>query len=134
MRKILFPILLCAATIPATAANEAGIAAIPPALLTTHGLPIRSLRGSHQLGKTPIRPFPTRIHLQDIRSALHAASCHNFVMQQVCVSYVILGGQDRIDPARVRRPYRRLGRGASAPDPANLRLLLQQDQDAPVIG
>ena len=26
------------------------------------------LRGSHQLGKIPIRPFPTRIHLQDIRS------------------------------------------------------------------
>ena len=41
---------------------------------------------------------------------------------------------DRIDPARVRGPYHRLGRGASAPDPANLCPLLQQDQDAPVIG
>ena len=41
---------------------------------------------------------------------------------------------DRIDPARVRRPYRRLGRDSPAPDPANLCLLLQQDQNAPVIG
>ena len=41
---------------------------------------------------------------------------------------------DRIDPARVRRPYRRLGRGAPAPDPANLCRLLQQDQNTPVIG
>jgi len=41
---------------------------------------------------------------------------------------------DRIDSARVRRPYRRLGRDSPAPDPENLCLLLQQDQNAPVIG
>ena len=33
---------------------------------------------------------------------------------------------DRIDPARVRGPFHRLGRGTSAPHPANLRPLLQQ--------
>jgi len=32
---------------------------------------------------------------------------------------------DRIDPARVRGPFRRLGRGTSASDPASLRSLLQ---------
>ena len=41
---------------------------------------------------------------------------------------------DRIDPARVPRQYRRLGRGAPAPDPANLCPLLQQDQNTPIIG
>ena len=41
---------------------------------------------------------------------------------------------DRIDPARVRRPFRRLGRGASAPNPASLCSLLQRYQDPPVIG
>ena len=32
---------------------------------------------------------------------------------------------DRIDPARMRRPFHRLGRGTSAPHPANLRPLLR---------
>ena len=41
---------------------------------------------------------------------------------------------DRIDPARVRGPFRRLGRGASAPDPAILCSLLQRHQNASVIG
>jgi hypothetical protein len=41
---------------------------------------------------------------------------------------------DRIDPARVRGPFRRLGRGASTPDPASLCGLLQPHQNAPVIG
>jgi len=41
---------------------------------------------------------------------------------------------DRIDSARVPQPHCRLGRGASAPGPANLCRLLQQDQNAPVIG
>ena len=41
---------------------------------------------------------------------------------------------DRIDPARMPRPYRRLGRGSPAPDPASLCRLLQQDPNAPVIG
>src|SRR4029079_12427495 len=41
---------------------------------------------------------------------------------------------DRIDAARVRGPFRRLGRGASAPNPASLCPLLQQYQNTPVIG
>src|SRR6476646_7536136 len=41
---------------------------------------------------------------------------------------------DRIDPARVSGPFRRLGRGTSAPNPASLCPLLQQHQNAPVIG
>jgi hypothetical protein len=41
---------------------------------------------------------------------------------------------DWVDPARVRRPYRCLGRGAPAPDPANLCRLLQQDPNTPVVG
>ena len=41
---------------------------------------------------------------------------------------------DRIDSARMPQPHCRLGRGASAPGPANLCRLLQQDQNAPVIG
>src|SRR5665811_1044229 len=41
---------------------------------------------------------------------------------------------DRIDPARVHRPFHRLGRGASAPNPASLCSLLQRHQNAPVIG
>src|ERR1019366_7977882 len=41
---------------------------------------------------------------------------------------------DRVDPARVRGPFRRLGRGTSAPDPASLCWLLQRHQNAPVIG
>ena len=40
---------------------------------------------------------------------------------------------DRVDSARVRGPFRRLGRGASAPDSAILRALLQRHQNAPVI-
>jgi hypothetical protein len=38
------------------------------------------------------------------------------------------------DPARVCGPFRRLGRGASAPNPANLCSLLQRHQNTPVIG
>ena len=41
---------------------------------------------------------------------------------------------DRIDPARVRGPFHRLGRGASAPHPASLCSLLQRHQNASVIG
>jgi len=41
---------------------------------------------------------------------------------------------DRIHPARVCGPFRRLGRGASAPGPAILCSLLQQHPNAPVIG
>src|SRR3974390_2008936 len=40
---------------------------------------------------------------------------------------------DRINPARVRGSYRRLGRGAFARDLASLCPLLQQHQNAPVI-
>src|SRR5262249_3659106 len=41
---------------------------------------------------------------------------------------------DRIDPARVSRSFRRLGRNPSAPDLANLCSLLQRHQNAPVAG
>ena len=41
---------------------------------------------------------------------------------------------DRIDPARVRGSFHRLGRGASAPNSADLRRLLQFDQNTPVVG
>ncbi len=41
---------------------------------------------------------------------------------------------DRIDPARVCRPSRRLERSASAPSPASLCSLLQQRQDTLVLG
>jgi len=41
---------------------------------------------------------------------------------------------NRIDSARVPRSFRRLGRSASAPDSAILHSLLQQHQNAPVIG
>src|SRR5665647_1782123 len=41
---------------------------------------------------------------------------------------------DRVDPARVPGPLRLVGRGASPPDPASIRSLLQCHYDAPVIG
>nr|WP_244500077.1 hypothetical protein [Methyloceanibacter superfactus] len=41
---------------------------------------------------------------------------------------------DRIHPARVRGPFRRLGRGASAPNPAILCPLLQRHQNPLVLG
>src|SRR5262249_58191602 len=41
---------------------------------------------------------------------------------------------DRIDPARVSRSFRRLGRNPSAPDLANLCSLLQRHQNALVAG
>jgi hypothetical protein len=41
---------------------------------------------------------------------------------------------DWIDPARVRGSFHRLGRGASAPNSADLRRLLQFDQNTPVVG
>src|SRR5262245_7472851 len=41
---------------------------------------------------------------------------------------------DRIDPARVSRSFRRLGRNPCAPDLANLCWLLQQHQNALVVG
>jgi hypothetical protein len=41
---------------------------------------------------------------------------------------------DRINPARVCGPFRRLGRGTSAPNPASLCSLLQRHQNTPCIG
>jgi hypothetical protein len=40
---------------------------------------------------------------------------------------------DRIDPARVCGPFRRVGRGASAPNAARLCSLLQRHQNAPIV-
>src|SRR5262249_21940771 len=37
------------------------------------------LRGSHQLGKTPIRPFPTRIHLQTFTQHYSGRVAHNLL-------------------------------------------------------
>ena len=41
---------------------------------------------------------------------------------------------DRVDPTRVCRPHHCLWRGAPAPDSAIVCLLLQRDQNSPVIG
>ena len=73
---------------------------------------------------TPSQGWRTflRNHAPDV------AAMDLFVVPTICRT------ADRINPARVPRPYRRLGRGASAPDPASLCRLIQQEQNTPFIG
>jgi hypothetical protein len=54
----------------------------------------------------------------------------SIVARRMCA----MGIRDKIDPARVCGSFYRLGRGASAPHPANLRSLLQSYQNALVFG
>jgi hypothetical protein len=75
----------------------------------------------------------------DLRHHRHTPIArHGHPGQAYCISLALAEWlcrtADRIDPARVCGPFRRLGRGASAPNPASLCSLLQRHQNAPVIG
>ena len=65
-------------------------------------------------------------------------ACHGHPGQAYCTGLAlaewICRAADRIDPARLRGPFHRLRRGASATDPACLCWLLQRHKNALVVG
>jgi hypothetical protein len=68
------------------------------------------------------------IDLRDATQMEHAYRSTLALAEQFCRKI------DRIDPAGVRRPRDRLGRGAPTPDSASLCPLLQRSENAPLVG
>src|SRR5680860_1412081 len=96
-----------------------------------------SNNGGISLGRCPATPHSRSG--SDLRHQRHTPIArHGHPGQTYCTSLALAERlcrtADRIDPARVCGPFRRLGRGASAPNPASLCSLLQRHPNAPVIG